>query len=304
VTAVQGSTDALRDRWGLWPLRILWFALPFYFGFGMGEMLETRSGAVSTVAEIGLWFGWFVGLVTLMAPSTVSLTVLRVLSPIAPVGFGLAAIVQGDFGALAALALGGSALTCGVSFLPTVGDQMVNGSAYGAERRLALRPPAGALVGPVQVTWIAAAVSLCTGPLLLAAKQWVVGGLAVALGAITLQWAARILHQLARRWVVFVPVGFVVHDYYVLAESLLLQRKSIVELGPAPSQPVGAADISAGALGLALQVELVEPVPIALRNRQKMAATSTPRLIFTPSLPGRLLAEARVRGLKIKQSED
>lgn len=299
TTTRASSVEAVQDRWGLWPLRVLWFLLPILVGSGVSELLQTRSSGVSVVAEIGLWIGWFIGLVALLAPSTVGLTGLRILAPIMPIGVGLAALAEGDFEGQIVVAFIGSLVVAAVCFLPNIGDLMVNGSSYGAERRLALRPPAGALLGPVQIAWLVCALGATVGPLLLGAKQWAIGVVATAIGVLALAWGAKALHQLSKRWVVFVPVGFVIHDYYVLAESVLLQRKTISQVGPAPAQPEAAADLSGGALGLALQVNLAEPIPIAVKNKREVLSTKAPKLIFTPSLPGRLLAEARIRGLKV-----
>ncbi len=82
-------------------------------------------------------------------------------------------------------------------------------------------------------------------------------------------------------------------------ESILLRRPEIDALGPAPAEPKGALDLSAGALGLALQLEAKEPVEVVIRDRRKVATTESIRFIFTPTLPGRLLREARLRGINV-----
>ncbi len=300
MTATRSSLEALQGRWGLWPARALWFLLAVMVGPSVGQLVgNNRPSMFTGTVEVVLWLGWFVGLVALLAPSTVSLTVIRILAPMIVFGVAISATLTGTFGPGIALALVGSLAAAAVIFLPQIGDLMVNGSSYGAERRLALRPPAGALLGPIQIAWLACAIGLVTGPILIATERWILGLIASAAGAGLVYWGGRALHQLSKRWIVFVPVGFVIHDYYVLAESILLQRKTITELGPAPAQPVAAADLSGGALGLALQVSLDEPTPIAVKNKRSVESTKAPKLIFTPSLPGRLLAEARVRGLKL-----
>jgi hypothetical protein len=199
----------------------------------------------------------------------------------------------------AALALLDAAFATGIAFLALTGDEMVNGSAYGPERRLALRPPASLLIGPILVAWIALAVPTIAGPLLLGARRWVLGALVCALALAMAYFVGRSLHQLSRRWIVFTPAGFVIHDYFVLAESILLKRQDIAQLGPAPAEPKGTLDLSAGALGLALQVEAKEPVSVVIRDRKSAAVTDSIRFIFSPSLPGQLLCEARVRGISI-----
>lgn len=299
MTATRSSIEAIQSRWGLWPAQVLWFLLAVLVGQAVGGMIETQDSNFKNVVEVAMWLGWFVGLVALLAPSTVSLTIIRVLAPIVPIGVAVTALITSTYGPDSAVAAVSSLAAAAVVFLPQTGDLMINGSSYGAERRLALRPPAGALLGPIQIAWLACAFGLVTGPLLLASERWILGLVAMGAGAGLLFWGGRALHQLSKRWIVFVPVGFVIHDYYVLAESILLQRKTVTELGPAPAQPVAAADLSGGALGLALQVSLTEPTPIAVKNKRAVESTKAPKLIFTPSLPGRLLAEARVRGLKL-----
>lgn len=300
VTApAASSVEAVQDRWGLWPVRILWFLLPLLVGPSVGSLAGTARSVVVSTAETGLWLGWFVGLVALLAPSTVSLTTIRILAPIAPIGTAATSILSGVYEGGVVLAFVGSLTVAAVVFLPNIGDLMVNGSSYGAERRLALRPPAGVLLGPAQAAWLACALGLTVGPLLLATESWWLGFVALGVGLTAALRGAKALHQLSKRWIVFVPVGVVIHDYYVLAESILMQRKTITEIGPAPAEPKSAADLSGGAMGLALQISLSEPVPLAIKDAREVLSTSAPKLIFTPSLPGRLLAEARIRGLKL-----
>ena len=55
----------------------------------------------------------------------------------------------------------------------------------------------------------ALAAGVVTGPQLLADRQWLIGGVAVAVGAAVGAVGARQLHLLSRRWLVFVPAGVV-----------------------------------------------------------------------------------------------
>lgn len=287
------------DRLGIWPARVTWFLLPLLVGPAVASGLDSRSDPVQVVAESMMWVGWFIGLVCLLAPNTVTLTVYRILAPGPVVAVALLIIFGEPSNSTAALALLDAALATGVAFLALTGDAMVNGSAYGPERRLALRPPASLLIGPIVVAWILLAVPTIAGPLLLAARQWIPGVLVSALAIVVTYFVGRSLHQLSRRWIVFTPAGFVIHDYFVLAESILLKRQDIAELGPAPAEPKGTLDLSAGALGLALQIEAKEPVNVVIRDRKSAAVTDSIRFIVSPSLPGQLLREARIRGISI-----
>lgn len=283
----------------VWTLRAVWLLLPVLAWDGVAAALDSRSQPVQLViAAIGL-AGWFAGLVALLAPSTISLTALRVVAPAAPLVLGVVLLSGSPSLVQTGLALSPAIVATGLSLLPTTGDVMVNGSAYGPERRMALRPPAALLLGPLFLMWLAVVAGLTVGPVLLAARNWLVGVPVLGLGAAAVWFGSKSLHQLSRRWIVFVPAGFVIHDYLALAESILLQRKDIAQLGPAPAELKGTADLSAGALGLALQVTAAQPLPIALRNRREVVSTETIRMVFTPSLPGQLLHEARVRGIKI-----
>lgn len=287
------------QRLGLWPLRVLWLALPLLAGPGVRQMLDGRSTPVATVAEVGLWAMWFAGLVAVLAPSTVGLTVLRLVAPslAASAIYGTAALGDWTPATVAAIAATGVALL--VVMLPQTGDPMVNGSSYGPERRLALRPPAALLFGPMQLTWLIMFGSTAAGALLLAAQQYLLGAPLLLLGLAASWRGARSLHQLSRRWIVFVPAGFVIHDYWSLAESVLIRRQDIASLGPVPLDKGELLDLSGGALGLALLVETKERIPLALRAKRSVETFSAYRLVFTPTLPGQLLHEARIRGISI-----
>ncbi|MEL7155635.1 MAG: hypothetical protein AAFN30_03445, partial [Actinomycetota bacterium] len=177
---------------------------------------------------------------------------------------------------------------------------MINGSAYGSERRMALRAPGFALVGPVPAVW--AALFAATAGLWLAALdgRWLAAaGLAVVTAVVGwLGW--RVLHQLARRWLVFVPAGFVIHDQLMAVDSILLQRSVVATLGPATAGASDTAtDLSGRAPGLALEVALHQPVPFSRRTGGEVRTEESDRFIFTPSLPGAVLREARIRAIKV-----
>ncbi|MGK2948352.1 MAG: hypothetical protein ACSLFP_07245, partial [Acidimicrobiales bacterium] len=61
-----------------------------------------------------------------------------------------------------------------------------------------------------------------------------------------------------------------------------------------------ALDLTARALGLALEVELAEPTEVAPRRRDgQVQVTAVDRLLFTPTRPGELLAEAARRRIAV-----
>ena len=64
-------------------------------------------------------------------------------------------------------------------------------------------------------------VQVAGGALLVAAEQYLIGVPLLLVGLAASWRGAKSLHQLSRRWIVFVPAGFVIHDYWSLAESPL-----------------------------------------------------------------------------------
>ncbi|MGI9616729.1 MAG: hypothetical protein ACR2QO_27690 [Acidimicrobiales bacterium] len=296
------ATSPLLDRLGLWPARVLWLGLPLAVGRGLSPALERFDTPGPLLVEVCLWLSWFVGLLALLVPTAASLTVVRIVAP-AVIGVGLVAGVStGDWPLELLLAIVAGVLVTAVVFLPMVGDRMVNGSAYGSERRMTLRPPAYTLLGPVQLAWLLVFAGAITGPWLLASGRYVLGGIAVVVGVGFAWLGGRVLHQLSRRWLVFVPAGFVIHDHVVPVESILLRRTTIASLGPATVPVVAeAVDVSGGGRGLALEVSLNEPVVFGLRagSRRDVVNTEAERLVFTPTLPGAVLTEARIRAIPI-----
>ncbi|HKH04438.1 MAG TPA: hypothetical protein VKA65_04695 [Acidimicrobiales bacterium] len=284
------------ERLGPWLARLTWLALPLVAGPALGDALDGASRPVQLVASIGLWVGWAGVLVATLVPATVTLTVLRIAAPAAVAAAVAATIAGGPSGADVA-ALVGTLLAALATVAPFTVEAFVDGSSYGEERRLPLRVPGVLALGPIPVVWALVVAGIVTGPLLLAARQWVAGAVALVVGALAAWWGVRVLHTLARRWVVFVPAGLVVHDPLALVEPVLLRRGVVTALGPAPAD-TRALDLTRGALGLALEVRLAEPVPLlVLRGRGRSETVTTGAMLITPSRPGALLTEARDRRL-------
>jgi hypothetical protein len=275
-----------------------WLVLPLVTGPALGDALDDASRPVQLVASIGLWVGWALVLVATLVPTTVTLTVLRIVSPGAIVA-ALAATVAGCASTADVVGLAGALVAALAAFWPGTGEAFVAGSTYGDERRMPLRVPGPLLAGPLVLVWTVIAAGVSTGPLLLAAEQWVPGALALAAGPPAAWFAARSLHTLARRWLVLVPNGVVVHDPLALAEPVLLRRADVRSFGPAPAG-TAALDLTRGALGLALEIEVDPPVSLVLvvsRRSTVREATTAGVLLVAPTRPGAVLAEARRRTL-------
>lgn len=282
------------DEWVPWVIRALWVLLPLTVGPTLGVALDGASRPVQVVASLGLWAGWAAGVVGTFIPHAVSLTAVRVLAP-AVLAVTVAAALGGHPSALAG---GWAAITAAWVFAPAWGFRCVNGSAYPNERRFLLRVPGAMLFGPLGIAWALAVSGAAAGPLLLAARQWVWGGVTLVAGVPLAVVLVRALHNLSRRWAVFVPAGLVLHDPITMTEPVLFKRASITRLGPAlVAGATEAVDLSQRAPGLVLEAELAAAVPLNLiqPGRRESRGVEAQRLLFTPTRPGALLDEARSR---------
>ncbi len=278
---------------GPWPARAAWALLPLLMGAALGDALGEHSLAVARTAAVLAWGTWVAVLIAVLLPRTVSLTALRIAAPAALAAANWAALA-GDPDLTDAAAVVGAALVVVAAFSPLTGQTFVNGSAYGDEVRLPLRVPTPLVLGPVPLAWMAAVAGPVAGPLLLAARQWAAGVVVLAAGLPLSAAAARALHGMARRWVVLVPAGLVLHDEQALVEAVLFPRGTIRRLGPAPADAVDLAmDLTRQAVGLVLQLELTEPAVVSPRRADKtVQVESVDRLLFTPTRPGAVLAAA------------
>lgn len=262
--------------------------------------LSDRSSAIRSTASIVAWVWWAAGALALLAPSAVALTAVRMLAPVGLVGVAIAGIAGGPTALELGVALASTAAAGVLVFNAELGRRFVQGSAYGDETRFPLRPPGALVAGPVPILWATGAALAFAGPLLLAAGQWIVG---VALTAIAVAWGsllARRFHRLARRWLVFVPAGVVVHDHTVLAETSMFQRNALAGCALAPAS-TEAADLTGNALGTAVEFRLRtggDKVVLAASPKHPQGrALHVRSFLVSPSLPGAALAEARRRGI-------
>lgn len=272
-----------------WVVRAAWAVLPVAAGPGLGDALSARSEPVQTVASVGLWGVWAVVLLASLVPLPVSLTALRVAAPLA---------VAWALWSENLLAVLSCVVALAVAFAPGTGLLFVNGPAYPNERRFPLRAPGALLAGLLPLAWALAVGPVMAGVLLLAAGSVVWGAVALVVGVPIAVVLLRSIHVLSRRWVVFVPAGVVLHDPLSLVDPVLFQRKVVEVMRLAPAD-TDSLDLTQRSPGLAVELVLLEKTPMTLvRPGQRGGEQgSSARLMFTPTRPGAVLAEARSRRL-------
>lgn len=282
----------------LWALRLLWLAIPFTVGAALGDALDDASRPVRVVGFAIAWAGWALALFALLVPRIPTLTATRILVPTS-LAAAVWALAAGERGAVGFAALAIAAAGTLLALLPVIGDKFVDGSSYGDERRFLLRVPGLLLLGPIPLAWTLCVAGVISGPLLLAARQWVLGAVVAVVGLAIAFFMVRSLHALADRWVVMVPAGFVLHDHLALNEPTLFPRSRVVEFRAALAG-TDATDLSARAVGLALEVRL-DPPQAVFASPGRRGGTAEPLSLsafyFTPARASAVAAEARRRKL-------
>jgi hypothetical protein len=252
---------------------------------------------VQLVGSAGLWLGWIVVLTASLVPTAVSLTVVRLMSPGAVVAAFVAATRHASTVAIIG-AVAVAIVAASLAYSAEFGGVFVQGSAYGDETRFPLRPPGPLVVGPLPLGWALVATAIVSGPLLLAARSYVLGAAVSSFGA-ALAWIfGRRCHRLARRFLVLVPAGIVVHDHLVLSDTSMFRKSDVASVGLALDR-TEAADLTGKALGKAVEIVLKDFDTVVLAGTPKKpggTALHVLAVLVSPSRPGRMLAEAARRG--------
>ena len=242
----------------LQPQRVLnSVAMAAWVALALSSPWQTIADDASrSVAWVVLTWGWFlwtgVG-ASLLVPSPISLTIMRTVVPLSVVVSVVASQPLAVFCSVVALI---------VCMSPVFVDAMVQGGAYGDETRFALRTPLPYVV-PAVVAWLLYTAALIGGSLLLAARQYIFGAVLVAMGILLSRTIPRRLHRLARRWLVLVPVGIVVHDHLVLHETIMAHSGKILSV--TRTSDVGeAADLTGGVVGDRITIALTEADKVVL----------------------------------------
>ncbi len=282
-----------------WILRVAWIGVLAAGGEAIDGATADRSEAVRAVARYVGGSIWIAGVAAMAILAVTSLTATRVIVPLAIP----AAIVAWSAGADAvdgAIFVGSATVAAVVAYSGELGRVFVQASAYGDEDRYLLRPPA-AYAAMASLTWLLWATCVVAGPLLLASRSWVVGVPVTALVVVGAAWGWPRWHRLARRWFVVVPVGLVVHDHLVLAETLMLRRQEIARVRLAPAD-TDAADLTGPATGHAVEISTLEPVTAifaATPSQPRGRAIHLTSCLVSPTRPGRALLAAGARRLAV-----
>jgi hypothetical protein len=294
-TQAVNSRGALEPAWP-WILRGGWFSAALFSSPLFGEALAPRSRPVQLFVLVFAWALWGAGLVATLVPHPIGLVGLRIAGPLLLATSVWTATQPGVSSTARVLGLVCALIVALLVLTHETGHFCVNGPAYPNERRFLLRPSASLLViAPIAGVLVAA--GLLAGPLLLVTGKWIFGAIATLLGFAVSYVLIRSLFALARRFLVFVPAGFVIHDYSALREPVLFKRGQIEAMRAAPVD-TDSLDLTLGAPGLVLEFRLKEKVEMSrlMGPRDRVGETGkSARFLAVPTLPGRLLNEARSR---------
>jgi hypothetical protein len=214
---------------------------------------QDRSVAVAATLNVWGWTLWTAVTTALLVPSAISLTAVRVVSPLAVIVSFVAVSPISIFASLVAL------IMCAA---PLFTDAMVQGGAYGDEQRFALRTPVP-YMAPAFTAWSLLCSSLISGTLLMAAQQWWIAAPLCVAGIFFARFVPLRIHRLARRWLVIVPAGVVVHDHLVLAETIMSTKNNIANISI--TRAAGdTADFTGGVMGARLAVQLRDADKVVL----------------------------------------
>lgn len=283
---------------------IVWVIQPFTSGAVIGEALSDADDPFQTVVSVAAWGLWLLILLAMAVPRPVTLTIAR----LGATGAVLATLWatwdvdrnHSDVSAVViAIGLAAAILGFAAINLPGVGDRFVDGVSYGEEVRYLLRAPGPVLLVVLAPSAVVVVAGATLGPLLLADERWVTGVIATIVGFAVAWFPLNALHRLTNRFLVFVPNGLVVHDLTQMREPVLFVKREIAGLAPAPADTT-AKDITAAALGLALELRLAKATELSfVTGRTDTANESARALLVAPTRPAAVMQTAVERGITI-----
>ena len=271
-------------------LRVSVGCLPF-IGAGVGELLDDRSASVQITGTTVAWVVWGAVVLASFISHPITLTVLRIGTPVVAGFIVFVAVTQGSSGSQIIGAAVGVAILL-LSFSAEIGGIYVQASAYGDEKRFALRPPV-VLIAPVLLSVLIADLSILGLPMLVAAKNWAVAIIALIGFFISVKYLLPRIHLLSRRWLVFVPAGIVVHDEIVLSINLMIRKQDLLQMQLARDNSA-AADLSALTWGVPLELSFNKPLDVSLtaigaKHLKAVSAIHAQSVLIAASRPGSVL---------------
>ena len=293
--------SALLQNWkenpSLWLVRINWLILPLSLGNIFDEFLKDSSGNTKVLFAAYAWLIWCFVLTCTLIRRAWSLTAVRIAAPLTLVATALTATGS----TLDWLAFIHSCVIIILAFLPELGNSLVDGLSYGNERRLLLRCPSALYLGPLPLAWVVTVSGAWLGPIFLVNGQWLFGSISIFFGIPIAAAGIRSMHQLSKRWIIFVPNGFVLHDLLSTREPFLIRRADLSSLGAIKTgdslDSEGFLDISQNALGAVLQASIDGEVEVVPQSRQIAEVKLVKQVFFCPTRPGAALKEAANRNL-------
>lgn len=283
-----------------WILRIVWLLQPLAFVPLLDDASATLPSTGRVVMAVLAWAGWATVLLATLVPSTVSITVGRLLAPVLPIVAAVAAFGAPVDGWKIAVGVAAAALAVLIWFSGETGMVLAQGSAYGAEQRFPLKPPVPYLV-PMIVSWIVIAASAVAGGVYLGNERWVVGIALMVLAGAAGWFLGPRFHQLARRWLVVVPAGLVVHDPLLLVENALFRVSEVAAVHLAPAD-TDAADLTGGTAGVVLEIVLRQMdtvVTVGGPDKPTGVALHVLSVLVSPTRPGSALRAAAERRMPV-----
>lgn len=278
-------------------MRLMWAARAVWAAVGVLAPWDTvadgRSAAVSAVLRSWGWASWLAVMVALFVPAALSLTLVHILAPTVAVTAFFMGNPVWAFPAVVMLR---------VLLSRDVADVLVQGSAYGAETRFALRTPVPYLA-PAVLVWAVLVFTTVGGSLLLAAGNLAAGIPVTAAGAL-LAWKVPVrLHRLSRRWLVVVPAGLVVHDHLVLGETMMVRLNHLgaVRL---EERAGDEADLTGAVPGRRVRIEMTQPDKVILSPITMRTLGTTEALHVTSFAVAPLRAAAAVAAVEAMLSPD
>ncbi|MCP3939218.1 MAG: hypothetical protein GY708_28040 [Actinomycetia bacterium] len=275
---------------------------------GAGDAIEQATTNLSEFGKgliaAGAWALWGLALMSTLVRLPATLTTLRISATTGLVAIALAALV-GDLDAASVVwAVTPPAALATVSLSPVVGHEWIDGASYGDEIRFTLRTPlALALIG-LPLGWAVLVTGVLTGPILLANERWLAGAIATVIGFYAASIGARALHGLARRWLVMVPAGLVLHDHLATREAFLMIRSTVTDIRPTPNDTnLGAyhrLDATGDAPGTSFEIVLTDGVECVPRPERGRTAEirKISSVLIVPTRGTAFVEVARSRGLR------